>query len=384
VYSNTVSSLVTTTTQPPVGSVYGNPPVTNTTVQQVVLQNTPSGDFFLLPMFHTNVCPLDIIYTGLTNVTSVTNLLTAAATNSVTTSNTLSGSVSSVTYFTNYTFVTYPVSCDLPTNSASKYQGLGGVRFVRANYDSTLGQFIDPITNDYTMYYETTNHLIGVRKILRVITQPDILMRAGDLADGPGGINFNYTVRRNEMTFATDGSQTNSGAQGPGIIDSGAVFTFNNVGTIFQNGPFTSTNSFLNPYDVNETTQYPLLQWASFDGSTNPPVIYPNTTSLRNLEYQSIVQISPTSLPAEPAAYYSTNGVQFNIVSGPLKPPYSWSASSVVGETGSGLPPGLSVSSNGLLYGVTTATGTYDFTLTVTDSSPMPQSVQWTYSITLQ
>jgi beta-glucosidase len=113
-------------------------------------------------------------------------------------------------------------------------------------------------------------------------------------------------------------------------------------------------------------------------------VIYPNTTSLRNLEYQSIVQISPTSLPAEPAAYYSTNGVQFNIVSGPLKPPYSWSASSVVGETGSGLPPGLSVSSNGLLYGVTTATGTYDFTLTVTDSSPMPQSVQWTYSITLQ
>lgn len=387
VYPNTTYTLQTATVGPKPGSQYGSPATTNITSQTIVLSNAPSGDFFLLPLFHTTACPLDIIYTGLTNVMSFTNVLTVANTNvtastNITSTNALYGSVSSITYFTNYTFVVYSVTCDLPTNYVNKFQGLGGVRFAYQPYDTLLEQFNPPITNDYTMYYETTNHLIGARKILRVITQPDVLIQAADLADGPAGINFNYTVRRNNMGFAASQSQTNSG--GPGIIDSTVVFTYNKVGTIFENGPFTSTNSFINPYDVNETTQVPLLQWASFDGSTNPPVIYPNSTSLRNLEYQSIVQISPTSIPAEPASYYSTNGVQFNIVSGPLKPPYTWSASSVLGQSGSGLPSGLSVTSGGLLYGITTATGTYDFTLAVTDSSPVPQSVQWTYTIILQ
>jgi hypothetical protein len=242
------------------------------------------------------------------------------------------------------------------------------------------GFFDVPITNNYFMYY-VTNHQLHVEKVMRVVTQPDILLTAADMADGPAGINFNRTVQRN-ITF--NSSQQIPGLHGPGIIDSPSVITYNKVGSVFENGPFTDANSYLNPNEVNETTQVPLLQWASFDGSTNAPVVYPNGTSVQNIEYQMLVQITPSTIPDNSAAYYATNGVQFSVVSGPLTPPYTWTAGGVPGEAGSGLPPGLTLSPAGLLYGVTEGTGTYDFTVTLTDSNPSHRSVQWTYSLTLQ
>lgn len=51
--------------------------------------------------------------------------------------------------------------------------------------------------------------------------------------------------------------------------------------------------------------------------------------------------------------------VQCNVTGG--TPPYTWSATN--------LPPGLSISADGLISGTPTASGTGDVTLTVTDAS---------------
>jgi large repetitive protein len=68
-------------------------------------------------------------------------------------------------------------------------------------------------------------------------------------------------------------------------------------------------------------------------------------------------------------------GVQDIAYSNPLQatgglPPYSWEL--VIGA-GTGLPPGISMSSAGLLSGTTSSTGTFTFRATVSDDNPMPE-----------
>jgi hypothetical protein len=114
--------------------------------------------------------------------------------------------------------------------------------------------------------------------------------------------------------------------------------------------------------------------WGSFDGSTNDPVVYPDGTSLANLASQVLVQISPARLPA------GTNGMTypattFVATGGAFSPPFTWSLPS------GGLPSGLTLSPDGTISGTPTQTGTFDFTLLMTDS--LSRSVSWSYSITI-
>lgn len=382
VHPYTIYQMQTTIVGPEAGAVYPPPIVTNTTVATIINTNMPSGDFFVLPLFHTNICPLDLVYTGLTNVLAVTNVLTGALTNIVTSTNTstFSSTLAQVNFFTNYTWVTYPVTCQEETNAVDKFRGIGGVSFVRDDtYDSLLGIYRVPITNYYTMVaYNTTNNLWELQHLVRVVTQPDILLSAADLATGPAGNDTASTVLRN---IHFNSSHIVSGLRGPGTIDTQSVITYDRVGSVFENGPFLDTASFLNPAEVNETTQVPLLQWASYDGSTNAPIIYPNGTSLENLENQMTIQLLTT--PSGPLV--GSNGlnysVQFNAVGGPFTPQFTWTASSVTGEPGSGIPPGLTLSSTGLLSGTPTTSGTYDFVLKLTDI--LGRTVQWTLTITI-
>jgi hypothetical protein len=135
---------------------------------------------------------------------------------------------------------------------------------------------------------------------------------------------------------------------------------------------------------VNETTQIHALQWASFDGSTNDPVLYPNGTSIQDLESQMVISISPPSFPGLPdgtnnVAYATT---AFSATGG--QPPYIWSLGS-----GTLLPLGLSFSSAGVLSGTPhdNPPGIYDFTIQLTDSSGPPGSpgrvVALNYTITI-
>jgi hypothetical protein len=377
---NTVVKRQTITVVPNTGAPYPSPPVTNITTQTITYTGVPSGDFLLLPLFHTNICPVDFLYAGLTNVLAITNVLTGTITNLVTATNTstYSSTLTQINYFTNYIWVIQPVTCSELTNAPGRYRGLGGIKFVRAvpAYDYLLNQYVTPITNYYDMVAQNlTNNQWEVKHIVRIVTQPDILLTAADAASGQGAAPFNFTIQRDIRYNST---QIIPGLHGPGTIDGQVVFNYNKAGPVYYQFPFTDANSFINPNEVNEITQLPLLQWASFDGSTNDPVLYPNTTSLQNLEYQALAHLTVT--PSGPLVGYAgaAYSVQFSVTGGALEPAFTWSVSG-------SLPPGLSVSANGgyigTLAGTPTAAGTYDFTLQLTDA--LGHSVHWPLAITI-
>jgi hypothetical protein len=368
--SNTPAILQTVTTAPKNGQPYPAPLVTTTNYKNVILTNVPSGSYYLVQQLGTNLCPVDFIYTIQTNKIYTTNLISSASTNVVTATNAILYSQSLITWYTNYIYVIQPVTCQQIPNATGLYQGIERVRFVRADYDSLLGQFFRPFTNGYSMVM-VTNSQRRIQHFDRLITGPEILLTATD----QGAANtFNGTVFRS-ITF--DQSQALNGLAGPGVITPISTFNYNKIGLAVWNGPFPDINSFIFPSPVNETTQTPSVAWASFDDSTNAPVVYPNGISLENLVNQVLIDISPSSVPR------GTNGVaypviQFTANATRLTAPLTWSAT--------GLPPGLTVSPDGVLSGTPIQQApsplTYDFTLILTDS--LSNSVQWNYPIIIQ
>src|ERR1035437_9596884 len=234
-YSQSVSYLKSITVGPNYGSPYPGVPTTNTTSQTLVNTKVPSGDFFVLPMFQTNVCPLNILYTGLTNVTATTNFITSASTNVVTATNTSSYSFSQilVTYFTNYTFVINPVTCSQTTNATGLYQGIKKIKFVRADYDSLLGQYWQPVTNNYTMVFVTNSKAV-TQHFQRIVTTPDFLFSAQDLATGPADIGIGVSFGTRNLNFDT--ANVLPGLAGPGTIIPSTTITFDKSGPVFYNG----------------------------------------------------------------------------------------------------------------------------------------------------
>src|SRR5437899_499578 len=120
--------------------------------------------------------------------------------------------------------------------------------------------------------------------------------------------------------------------EGPGTIEGPTgggpmVLTFNKVGP-------TYINSAPNWFD--ESTAIFYYQWASFDGSTNAPILYPNSASLAGLEQQSLIQVSPQFLP--PGAFGQPYGPANLSVSGG-QAPYLWSLAPASGP----LPQGLNL-----------------------------------------
>lgn len=340
-----------------VGAPGGSTLVTNITLTALALTNVPAGDFFIIP---TNYCGLNIntnpyILNG--PVTATTNLITTA-----TNSNGFVYSKSIVTFFTNHYYLYQPLTCTAAATGL--YQGVDNIKFVRANYDSLIGQFFQPITNFYTMEVVSNSQLV-TQTFRRVITQPDILLSANNQI---AGNTFDGSVERN-INF--DVGNVLPGLAGPGVINSPVTFDYNKIGAAFNNGPlgaYTNSFSFL-----SQLTQYSALAWASYDSSTNPPVVYPNGTSLQNLENQILVQVSPASLPnGTSGVVYSTT--TFTATGGSFQPPFTWSASA--------LPSGLKLSAGGILSGTPTQSGTFDPVIQLTDS--LSRTVQWTYTLTIQ
>jgi hypothetical protein len=225
----------------------------------------------------------------------------------------------------------------------------------------------------------------------RTVAGPEILFTGAD--DGQAN-TFNGTVTRN---IAFDTSQILAGEAGPGVVNPAGptILSYNTIGTAFQNGDpyiaYYDPNAFLNGgFPIpNQTNGVNSLAWASFDDSTNAPVLYPNGESILNLANQVVIPISPVSLAP------GTNGVpyfaQFTVAQTRLTPPLTWSAT--------GLPPGLTLTNNpavpvnGSTIGVLSGTPIdqtgganspliYDMTITLTDA--LANSVQWYYPITIQ
>jgi hypothetical protein len=326
----------------------------NVTLTTSVLSNVPSGYFYIIP---TNLCGLSIIATQLVTVVPETNTVVVATNGPGVTNVALQQFTRSfITYFTNFIFVVYPVEC--LTNTVALRQGMDKITFLRANYDSLLGRFFQPITNRYRLVAVTNSQPV-VQTFERVVTSPDFLFTARDL--------LRTSALRTETAgnFRTDNALR--GLAGPGNIEPNMEIVFNKVGPLLIN---------FGPFFIDEATAITNFIWGSFDGSTNAPIVYPNGTSIMNLENQILIQISPATLPDGSVGVDYTNVFGgFTATGG--QPPYTWSLS----PGSPGLPPGLLLAANGAIFGRPTVDGVYDFVVRLTDSGA--RTVDRNFSITI-
>lgn len=369
-YTTNIVTTLTVSLGAQIGAPYPPPPQTNVTTSTKTLIQ-PSGEYLVLP---PGACGFKIL-AMITNPPVYTTNLISSAVNS----NGFVDTVSTVTAFTPHQFLVQPIDCTSTTPNPGLYQGIGKVKFVRADFDSLLGQTFRPVTNNYTMVLLTNSQLV-TQQFQRVVTVPDILISAADIT--PNYPFFNAT-EESSPTFVHDPGY--AGSAGPGTITpptGGSVgFTFNKVGDIFLNGSLTAlgydTNAF---FPLNQTVQSQFgVIWASFDATTNPPFVY--GMDLQNLGNQAIIQITPpppflpdgTNGMAYPTTPFSATGGAFSL-------PFTWTAT--------GLPQGLSFISNPdstatLSPGPDTPvqSGTFDITVQMTDSLGRP--VTWNYTITI-
>jgi hypothetical protein len=331
----------------PIGGQVGAPLVTNTLPPVNVVSNFVTGEYFVIP---TNGCGYTILSNVFTQVIATTNVtaVTNAATNV--------GSFSIVTYFTNHTLAVSIPSCQAGT--VSLREGIGKINFFRVDFDSFAGQTFTPVTNTYSLT-AVTNHAPITQNFYRVVTTPDILFTASDLSAGPAALIDGTVNTRTVPTF----NQANilPGEAGPGTIQpEGVVFTFNNVGPIFLIEPGTSFTD----------TQPPIFQWASFDGTTNAPVLYPNSVTLASLANGIFLSIT-LSGPMPDGKFGQPYSFQLP-ASGALPPPYTWAMSSLLPtQPPPAQPaPGLTLSTTtGVISGTPTQTGIFDFVVQVSDSA---------------
>ncbi|MGO9586448.1 MAG: Ig domain-containing protein [Limisphaerales bacterium] len=351
---------------PLIGAPAGSPAVTNiSTKSTTIVTNLSSGDFFLIP---TNLCGLEVL-SLVTNIPSaITNSLGTSTTTNSTTITTISTNV--VVVSTNHTLLVAP--CEFiggsgATNSTTgKYAGIEKILFVRVpdqNIDPLTGNFVQPITNTYTLTVVPPNSSQAtVQTFQRVLARPDILFTAQDLVPGPAAINTANEEYSRSINFNMNNILPN--LAGPGTIDPSSTVIFNKAGPILENEypETTLANAGLDAYI-----------WGSFDGSTNVPVIYPNGTSIATLESEALIQISPVTLPdATSGTPYS---VTLSVTGG--QPPYTW----MLATNSPALPTALSLSAGGVISGTPNESGTFDFTVQMNDSSA--RSVQMPYSLTI-
>lgn len=355
--ANSLLTIATTTVKTPVGSTVGTPGVTNTTITKTLV-NQPGGEFFLLPAAW---CGFKIVSTLGTQVITLTN-------SSITLSNVVGGtnvfSGTQVTYssFTNHTYVIQPSTCTAAPDAATLRMGIENIKFVKANFDSLLTQLFQPITNYYSMATVSNSQRV-VRYYRRIVTAPDFLFTGTDQSS----IN-NASIATRNLNF----NQANilPGLAGPGTINPATTIDLNTDAPIFETDTTVATIA-------GETNQIVALAWGSFDASTNDPVVYPDGTSIANLQNQILARITPSTLPA------GTNNVPypvttFTMTGGSFQAPFTWSL-----LPPSVLPQGLSLSAGGTISGTPSGNppGIYDFIIQVTDS--VGRTVNWSYSINI-
>jgi hypothetical protein len=375
--TNTSAQLVTVQVQQ--SGVLGNPLVTNTSYQTVTMP-TPSGEYYI----DTNYACGPVVFGPqpagfpITNVVVTTNLL-------VTASNSAGYfySQSLLIYSTTHVYVVQSPVCSIVStsgvaNATGLYEGIQKVSFVKSTFDSLIGQFYQPITNSYSTIFISGSKAM-TNRFMRVVTTPDFLFRAEDMS---GPLPF-FSALSRSFNF-TDVNRL-PGQAGPGTINPPTTITYNKVGDVFLQGPLGTTNAFLKQ---DPTTS--ILAWGSFDNTTNDPVVYPNGTSIQNLENMILVQLNLTAITNLSALTGTnivslpdgTNGVSyppvmFSASGGSFIPPFTWVAT--------GLPGSLSLTSTnsvGVISGVPLQTGGFTFSLRLTDS--LLRTTTWTYPITIQ
>ena len=367
----------------------GTPP---TIVQTVTPAFVPGvfGDFIIVP---TNFCSALILSNLFSQVIATTNPPIAISNVVVGGTNGVITFVpGSVNFFTNRLVVFLPVSC--PVDPIATYGGIEKIRFIRREFDSIINQAWDPVTNEYTLV-ELTNSTLVPRRMQRAVPKPDFLFTAADLAFDLN-LTYSNTVAGATETFTLGATVTGgvgmfdvlrsinfdqsarSGHQaGPGTIESPNILStlmiFNQVGPLYENDNLILTT---NGFFLGEQTQFPFLNlsWGSFDGSTNPPVVYPHGT-IADLE--GLLTGPATTVSGLPSANIGANYFGQLMATG-ANPPFTWS----LAPGSPSLPAGLNLGSNGFITGIPTGPAAiYDFTVRVTDSAGAFKDIAFTISV---
>jgi hypothetical protein len=376
-----VTNFIVVTNGPPPGSVAGTPSTTNLepvvtsifvptfaytfgnvitnftyTNNGVLVSNSPD-EYLLVP---SNQCGFSILSNAMTLTLTTTN------------SNTLA-----VTTFTSHALAVSIFSCF--TNSISVLEGMEKMNFFRVDYDSLVSQTWTPFSNTWTLTAVSNNRPF-TQTYTRVITRPDIIFSAQDLQSGPGTLPGLFQDRRTAPNFfVTVVVTNNSPLGGPGTIGFGTTaigstninIILDKTGPIFQ----VEAPSFQIPIGPGNTN-LPQFQWASFDGTTNAPLVYPVNTDYQNLVNNIFLQITtPGSLPDGVVGQSYSTPLS---ASGATPPPYTFNIIS------GSLPSGLGLVTSGLntsIGGTPTATGIFDFVLSVTDTSTPPRTSYRNFAI---
>jgi hypothetical protein len=163
-------------------------------------------------------------------------------------------------------------------NTLSNFTGgiLGGVekiQFVKVAYDSEIGYGSITNTVSYTIPL-LTNYTVKQLTVWRTNSPPDIIFTATNLLNAPAAGEDEPYVRTYGAIIASPATNTSAGVS---LVFSPTMsVAFNNVGPIYvnENPGFLQNSAFY---------LYPYFQFGSFDGSTNPPIAFPNRTSLAGL-----------------------------------------------------------------------------------------------------
>ena len=164
-----------------------------------------------------------------------------------------------------------------PVNTALR-PGRDKLRFVRANFDSLLGQAFQSVTNDYSDPYVVNSKLVSQR-VRRVINRTDIIFTAQDLG-------FNNGTATPAFINRTDGKVSNGAINGtinsvgPGVIRGQILINFTTVLPLryHQRGPGDP------PPTGFDFLSLAFGAWGSFDGSDTPPIVFPDGLSISDLE----------------------------------------------------------------------------------------------------
>lgn len=164
--------------------------------------------------------------------------------------------------------------------------GVNKITFQRVNFDSIISSIFPPFTNIYIDAY-ITNGVIQYQTVERTLTQPDILFTAKYIGN-------NNVSRTGTSNWINNGAPLQDG---PGVIQPPITINFNKLGpSLIYNDP--------NYSPANATTFLPL--WASFDGTTNAPVVYPINSSLTNTSEFHFLLFGPSSF-LQPVASFTWN-----------------------------------------------------------------------------
>ena len=154
------------------------------------------------------------------------------------------------------------------------------IRFQQVQFDYVTGNSFTPITNKFKDRVVGINGKVVVQKVARPISVPDIVFAVED-------IGTRFVTRRTDTAAWVDNDLLNGQTimGGPGNIAGQVEIVFNSLYPSLEN----QTPFFVTDPDPNDFTARALglvsPTWASFDGTTNAPIIFPSFLNFNSLQF---------------------------------------------------------------------------------------------------